>query len=456
MMRGCIFRFFVLSVASLLSNILLFPYLIPLVCGQDFQVRAEAEYLAGKNESYLPEYVLDGDRRTWWTPGGEESEGRHSELKLIFDSPATLKGFSIMSGSRHPDYPGYGNLFFLNNRVAEAKLTLKHEQDSTIIYFGLPDLDAEIFLELGEMQEVNSAVLHILDIHKGSKWNDLAISEFRPVANVSEGARLCRIHEVVEISHHDELTAEFTYWKSRLEYHIHVNDGWRSVLWGKLNLEVSGEKFSPFQFNQGLAFSSFSDINPPEDLVPLDQNEERDHIGFGDIALIAKVTSNQTVVVSLPYWIDGTCAGGNSLLQIRGDGTLINAFSFSGSCSDPRILDDKLYFDNTIVDLLDGSERYFDTELGTAELIGGEWVGQDHYALFFTLSPGDPNIFLYNFPQGNLLHSYSCDCVEYGMYECPWSEWDSQTNTWKISSEPEHRSLFIQLENPSEYRVEEW
>lgn len=416
-----------------------------LATGQNDNIRLEASYLQGKNEAYTPKNLIDGDRRTWWTPDGDEKSGRHARVKMFFKEADSVAGFEIMGGSRHPDYPGYGNIYSMNNRMAECQLILGKDDDTLVINFFVPDVDKKQYLVWYEFNPVTYAELHVITTHNGSKWNDLAISEFRPVKRITapmedrvvvrERIRIRKGGTMV-----DQNEVQF-----RTEMHHKEKEGWSQFLWGKIDFQLNDSAFKPFIFNGAFAFRDLAGIDQSA-LEEADYEEDGDALSFGLPEVSALFDSS--IVFELGYYVDGTCASGYSIIKMNPQAELENVFSVSGTCSEPRIIDGKFYFDNLVTDLASGVTEEYDDQLGNDECIGGVWLTDSLYALFYTEAPGYDNIFLYKFHERELIHSYSCDCFDHGLYTCPWSEYDSKTNIWKMGSMSQNEYTIINLDDP--------
>lgn len=135
-------------------------------------------FLKGKNEDYRPEYMVDHDPHTWWTPNPYR-DGKGAYIELDFVEETMINGFEIWAGSHQPNYPEYGNIFKLNNRAKSGRLEFSNGET---IEFKLADVDnwqAVIF----PPKKTSYIRLRIDEVYKGEKWNDLCISEFKALSN---------------------------------------------------------------------------------------------------------------------------------------------------------------------------------------------------------------------------------------------------------------------------------
>jgi hypothetical protein len=135
-------------------------------------------FLKGKNEDYRPEFMVDHDPHTWWTPNPYRN-GKGAYIELDFVEPTMINGFEIWAGSHQPNYPKYGNIFKLNNRAKAGRLEFSNGET---IKFKLADVDnwqAVVFPPI----KTTYIRLRIDEVYKGEKWDDLCISEFKALSN---------------------------------------------------------------------------------------------------------------------------------------------------------------------------------------------------------------------------------------------------------------------------------
>ncbi len=131
-------------------------------------------YLTGGNEDYKDEYMIDHDPYTWWTPNPNRS-GKGAWIELVFDEEAPIVGFEVWGGSHNPEYPKYGDIYKLNNRVKQGVCEFS---DGTSINFELKDVDGWQWVKFDKTVKTKSIRLRINEVYKGEKWDDLCIAEF--------------------------------------------------------------------------------------------------------------------------------------------------------------------------------------------------------------------------------------------------------------------------------------
>ena len=131
-------------------------------------------YLKGSNEDYSEDFMIDHDPFTWWTPNPNRN-GEGAWIQLNFDENVEINGFEIWGGSHNPDYPEYGDIYKLNNRVKRGVCEFS---DGSKIYFELKDIDNWQLVRFTETKETKTIKLKIYEVYKGEKWDDLCIAEF--------------------------------------------------------------------------------------------------------------------------------------------------------------------------------------------------------------------------------------------------------------------------------------
>ena len=131
-------------------------------------------YLKGGNEEYKDEYMIDHDPYTWYSPNPNRN-GKGAWIELVFNKEIPLEGFEIWGGSHNEDYPKYGNIYKLNNRVKKG---ICEFSNGTNIQFELKDVDAWQWVKFDKTVYTKSIRLRINEVYKGEKWDDLCIAEF--------------------------------------------------------------------------------------------------------------------------------------------------------------------------------------------------------------------------------------------------------------------------------------
>jgi hypothetical protein len=131
-------------------------------------------YLKGGREEYKDEYMIDHDPYTWYSPNPNRN-GQGAWIELVFNKEIPLEGFEIWGGSHNENYPKYGNIYKLNNRVKKG---ICEFSDGTSIQFELKDIDAWQWVKFDKTINTRSIRLKISEVYKGEKWDDLCIAEF--------------------------------------------------------------------------------------------------------------------------------------------------------------------------------------------------------------------------------------------------------------------------------------
>lgn len=139
-------------------------------------------FLKGTNEDYRDDYMIDHDPYTWWTPNPNRN-GQGAWIELQFDQTIPMEGFEVWGGSHNPEYPKFGNIYKLNNRV---KMGVCEFSDGTSINFELKDVDSWQWVKFDTTIMTKSIRLKINEVYKGEKWDDLCIAEFLALTSDEE------------------------------------------------------------------------------------------------------------------------------------------------------------------------------------------------------------------------------------------------------------------------------
>lgn len=137
-----------------------------------------------KGYRFDPSQVLDGDLTTSWQPFSKRHGGVGQWLELDLPHGPKVTGLAIANGLQRVD--ALGDLFLMNNRV--RRLTATFSDGSTEAITLAPD--ARGFVEVRFRPHRTTFVRLTVDgIHRGSKWNDLAISEVQVFGIGAAGGR---------------------------------------------------------------------------------------------------------------------------------------------------------------------------------------------------------------------------------------------------------------------------
>jgi len=224
--------------------------------------------LKGKNENYDEAFMIDHDAFTWWTPDPNR-DGNGAWIQLDFDMEVPVKGFEVWGGSHNPDYPGYGDIYKLNNRVKKGTCEFS---DGEIITFELNDVDNWQLVLFDSVIYTTSIKLRINEVYKGEKWNDLCIAEFLALTNdydagtvVSDEEGMDVAKPVIYLYPEKKTTINVQLDKTQMEGSLDVsypdygNKGWTVTATpdGKLTDETTG-KFYNYLFWEGTTHKKWS------------------------------------------------------------------------------------------------------------------------------------------------------------------------------------------------------
>jgi len=136
------------------------------------EVSASSVLKSSTGLSYSPGNAFDGVMRTTWQPGGS---GFDEWIEVTFADSKTVD-IQMINGFNHKDEK-HGDLYDSNARIKRVRLS-----------YG-PNLEYSVTADLldgnREYQQIASSLIStrfritILDVYKGSKWKDAAISEIQ-------------------------------------------------------------------------------------------------------------------------------------------------------------------------------------------------------------------------------------------------------------------------------------
>lgn len=121
--------------------------------------------------------LIDDNLWTSWQPTTKPSGGVGDWVKLTFTQPQKVSAFEVSNGFRRIDE--LGDLYTMNNRVKSGTLEFS---DGTKLPIEFKDEAKETTFVLPEPKTCTWVKLTVDAIYKGTKWNDLAISELHPLS----------------------------------------------------------------------------------------------------------------------------------------------------------------------------------------------------------------------------------------------------------------------------------
>jgi hypothetical protein len=129
-----------------------------------------------KTYNYIPENVTDDNLQTWWSPISPAINGELSWVKIDFGRTRKISAVEIHNGSHFPDYPKYGNLYLMNNRVTEARLEFSDGTDQVI---SLREVDEIQRIQISPRE--TSYIKLIPTRWTEGTWKDICISGFKAI-----------------------------------------------------------------------------------------------------------------------------------------------------------------------------------------------------------------------------------------------------------------------------------
>lgn len=128
--------------------------------------------------TFVAANLLDDNLWTSWQPVTKPAGGVGDWVKFTFATPQTISGFEFSNGFRRIDEM-FGDLYHMNNRMKSATLEFSDGEKLPITF---KDDPTEETVLLPTPKKCDWVKLTVNGIYKGTKWNDLAISEVHPLA----------------------------------------------------------------------------------------------------------------------------------------------------------------------------------------------------------------------------------------------------------------------------------
>jgi len=132
------------------------------------------KYLIDKGRKYKGRYLIDKDINTCWAYR-VKGDIKREDIKIIFilKKDIEITNISIVNG-----YAKSIELYKKNARIKDIELIFKRDEKEVCRkIYQLKDIYDIQNINIKLKKKVNRIDLKILDIYKGSKWNDICISE---------------------------------------------------------------------------------------------------------------------------------------------------------------------------------------------------------------------------------------------------------------------------------------
>lgn len=132
-------------------------------------VKATSTLKSENGISYKANLVFDSNLSTAWVEG-KYGDGINESLDIIFDNPIIIKDLKLING-----YSKNADIYYKNNRVKKIKVEFSNGEK---IYQELEDgLSSFQRIDIKDSIISKSIKITILEVFKGTKYSDTAISE---------------------------------------------------------------------------------------------------------------------------------------------------------------------------------------------------------------------------------------------------------------------------------------
>lgn len=126
-----------------------------------------------KHYTFTPGNLIDDNLWTSWQPNRKPAGGVGEWFKITLDAPQTITGFEVFNGFRLID--DLGDLYAMNNRIKDATVEFSDGSKLPIHFDDVPQVSV---IQLPAARKCEWFKVTVDSVYKGSKWNDLAVSEF--------------------------------------------------------------------------------------------------------------------------------------------------------------------------------------------------------------------------------------------------------------------------------------
>lgn len=139
------------------------------VVAKPTRVTASSSHKADPTYTFTPNNMTDGDLKSSWQPA---SAARPTWVRLDFPREITVTSIGIANGFQTTDQ--LGDEFMLNSRIAKGRARFSDNSEIKIEF----EQDARGFVRFDVPQKgTRSVTIFVDDVFRGTKWNDLAVSE---------------------------------------------------------------------------------------------------------------------------------------------------------------------------------------------------------------------------------------------------------------------------------------
>jgi hypothetical protein len=131
-----------------------------------------------KHYTFTPSNLIDDNLWSSWQPNRKPAGGVGEWFKITLNTPQTITGFEVFNGFRLIDE--LGDLYKMNNRIENATVEFS---DGSKLPIHFDDVPAAAVIKLPAAKRCEWFKVTVDSVYKGSKWNDLAVSEFHVLSN---------------------------------------------------------------------------------------------------------------------------------------------------------------------------------------------------------------------------------------------------------------------------------
>jgi len=126
-----------------------------------------------KHYTFTPSNLIDDNLWSSWQPNRKPAGGVGEWFKITLNSAQTISGFEVFNGFRLIDE--LGDLYKMNNRIENATVEFSDGTKLPIHFADVPEVSV---IKLPAAKKCEWFKVTVDSVYKGSKWNDLAVSEF--------------------------------------------------------------------------------------------------------------------------------------------------------------------------------------------------------------------------------------------------------------------------------------